>query len=297
MKTFSLSPALIAALLAGTPTVCLAQTYPGNVRGVSPLAEKGGSNIGGSEDGISIYSVNPWNTGILRTIKRTKQSATDNFADNKLETAIKIYELQLEKISATASIPELQLSWTKKIADRTLDLASRLEVSIKNQDDRIALFNVYATTYDLIEEFYTKLDLAYIIPYRKNCKNKDFKLDLTGYEYQLNQYILKQGEWFNQRFVAGSNTYGTLPKYSPTIFLIALSALSKGLAQDLLTDSVTGPNLFPHQYESIASLLVSISEGIDEHLAGGSVFSGRDDRAINSSYRNFLEVMASVKTN
>ena len=301
MKKSLLTPAIFAALIAsGSISSSFAQSKiklqaeGGTNVGISNLCNEGGSNVGGSEDGISIYSINPWNSGILRTIKHTKQSATDNFADNKIETAIKIYEFQLEKISMTASAPELQLSWTKKIADRTLDLTSRLDASIKNQDDRIALFNVYATTYDLIEEFYTKLDLAYIIPYHKHGRDKNFKLDLNGYEAQLNQYITRQGQWFAQRFVAGTSAYGTLPKYSTNIFLVALSALSKGLAQDLLTDSVTGPNLFPNQYESTASLLEEISEDIDQHLAGGSVFSNRDDRAISNSYKSFLEVMNTV---
>jgi hypothetical protein len=315
MKPFSLSPALIAALVASSSaSVCFAQI---NVSTSMKPSDKGGTNVGGiigegstntggytigegstnvggSEDGINIYSVNPWNSGIENAIRETKLSATYNFADNNIETAIKIYELQLEKISQTASNPEYQLSWTKKIADRTLDLTSRLDVSIKSADDRFALFNVYATTYDLIEEFYSKLDMGYIIPYRKNCNNKDFKMDLIGYEQQLNRYIVKQGDWFAQRFVAGSNEYGTLPKYSPKVFLVALSAISRGLAQDLLTDAVTGPNLFPHQYSSVASQLESISNKIDNHLAGGTVFSGKDDRAINGSYQSFQQVLSKI---
>ena len=142
MKNISLTHALIAAFLAGNISMSYAQITTSKQIGeggtnVGGIVGEGSTNVGGSEDGISIYSMNPWNSGVLRTIKKTKQSATDNFADNKLETAIKIYVLQLEKISQTASIPELQLSWTKKIADRTLDLADRLNATIINQDDRI----------------------------------------------------------------------------------------------------------------------------------------------------------------
>jgi len=297
MKKITLTQAMILGLLASQAYSHISFAQGTNVGGKPTIVtgdHESGTNTGGSEDGLPIgNTVDEWNTGIIQIIEDAKQSATESFNDNQIETAIRIYHNQLEVISNAASIPELHLSWTNKIASRTLELAGSLDPIAAAKEDRLAILNVYATTFDTIAGFYYKLDRDFMIPYR--AKDKGFKMDLSAYEDELNKYIVKQGEWFEKRFVSVKNEYGTIPKYSTKIFLVALSSLSRGLADDLMSDSVTGPNLFPDGYKEIASRLKHISDKIDNHLAGGPVFSHNDTYAINDTYKQFTQVMNSLK--
>lgn len=325
MKTFSLSPAVIAVLVAGSSSPCLAQTSKAkslngktmiakqtrkgegstnvggitmengegstNTGGYTFEAREGGTNVGGSEDGIN-FVANPWDTGVIRIMERAKRSAAYNFADNKTDTAIKMLELQLEAVVQDANkYPDLNLSWTKKVANRTLEMAGRLEAEIKNPDDRVALFNVYLTAYDVIMDFY-KMDMNYIIPYNKNKGVKGYVPDTSGMEYEMKRYIVTQGNWFTKRFITWTEEYGYSPKYTPRVVLVALSTLTKGLSQDLLNG-----NIFPHAFEATSSQLLQISNDIENHLDGGDVFGGptRHDRAINDSYKALMGVVDSVK--
>jgi|GEM_PF-2757595 len=244
--------------------------------------------------------VNPWDDGIVDTLYEQKMIAVQNFADGNTWMAIAQYKKGLTMILETAGRIENRLSWTYKISERTLNLVDRLLATGGRNDEKrlTAVISILQSSYDLIENYYNTLDVQFYTPYClfRDGKTQPPRYDIAKFQNTLSRYVEKQTQWFQHAFVMNSDELGTVPKYSSKVFLMTLSSMIHGLAQDLSADPHNpDPNLFPLVYGPIAHSFAKLAYDIDDYLAGNGIF-GNDQRAVNFSYTRFTQIISNLQS-
>lgn len=308
-----------SAFLAGGTDTAMAQTQQrvstrrGNIP--APVVNNGTVVNNGSNGTIVIDPTAPsvpnvavaappaigdqWNDGIVEKLHRWDYAAAQSFADADPKRAISHYKSGLMEILDTASLDQHRLSWTFKMAERTLALVERLQAlpPVDAERDINAILLVLKSSYHMIENYYYSLDIQFWIPYYMVCRghwtNSSINYDLGQFEYILNQYSLSQVQWFKQNFV-DITPDGVSPRFSARIFLGVLSHVARGLSLDLGTDpNSLNPNLFPLAYAQAARSFKGLADEIDQYLAGNGLYSN-DERAVNATYNRLNMIIGLI---
>lgn len=259
---------------------------------------EGGSNVGGSEDHTASTYNDPWSDGVVDTLTEYQLIAVQNFADGNTLLAIQQYKTGLEEVLRTARTQQNRLSWTYKMAERSLELSSRLEAQADRTNEkelRATMLSLESAFEQIIANYY-QLDVRFFTPYRSICAGIRIRdrYNVQEFEKVLRSYALLQIQWFQSKFVMTVNNEGVAPRYNSKIFLITLSSVAKGLSQDLgVQSNDRNPNLFPLAYGQASRSLAKLSDRIEQHLAGNSIF-GSDQRAVNASYTNLLQIISYI---
>lgn len=291
LKPLALGMLAITAILGGTD-IASAQTIT--------LAPEGGSNVGGANDHYQMSSVDPWVDGIVDTLSEQRMIAIQNFADGNMLMGIHQLKQGLTTVIETASNPASRLSWTYKMAERTLKLADRLQAVSNPSDDKqmLPVWHVLESSYQLIEKYYYSLDVQFYTPYHVYCTTRSGRInyDVNQFETIMTQYALKQVSWFQKSFVMNTSEIGTVPRYSAKVFLLTLASVAQGLSSDLSADaSNTNPSLFPLAHAQAARSLAKLARDIENHMAGNGIF-GNDQRAVNFTYTRLTQIVSNIQS-
>lgn len=294
---FALTLTATAFLLGGTDIARAQSPNPRSSQRVT--AGEGGTNSGGTDVQYRAVTNDPWNDGVVDILNHKDYLAVQAWADGEPARAIHIYREGLLEVLSTATATEHRLSWTYKMAERTLALVDRLQaLPVDNLErDQRAILLVLQSSYNMIERYYYSLDIQFWIPYymvvRGHWPQERIHYDINQFETVLNNYSLSQVAWFKKEF-ARLSTESIIPLFSANVFLTVLSSVARGLAADLSVDpNAPNPNLFPLAYSQAARSLKSLAEEIDNHLIGNGVFSN-DERAVNAAYDRLQKIIGYI---
>ena len=227
-----------------------------------------------------------WSSSVFETLQNDRREAiVVGFAGN-IQDSLAAWEYTFRNLLQSQGTPGNQFRLMYKIAERTIQIASSLEISAAeeakkcpavNGDDCIRskyvpIFMIYEHGFSLIKDF-QKFDEPYYASHRalrEASYAAPIAIDQKEFSLGLRDFALQQLKWFREKFSTQSvDEVGS--KFSSKTYYVVLNEILKGLIFDFGGDNANpNPNLplFVTAYSKPSKLMGDLSKKLTQQIAG-----------------------------